>query len=80
MNAFKHGLASIQKRREESGTTEHEEKMSAAILEGLVGDGACFSQPRNLRVKRAVVLCLTNGPLRDFFTLSFINPIFPKYR
>src|SRR5262249_59208944 len=27
MNAFKHGLAAIQKRREESVTTEHEEKI-----------------------------------------------------
>ena len=30
MNAFKHGLAAIQKRREESITTEHEEKRQAA--------------------------------------------------
>jgi hypothetical protein len=27
MNAFKHGLAAIQKRREESITTEHEEQI-----------------------------------------------------
>src|SRR5215475_269537 len=27
MNAFKHGLAAIQKRREESLTTEHEEQI-----------------------------------------------------
>ena len=30
MNAFKHGLAAIQKRREESVTTEHEESVKAA--------------------------------------------------
>ena len=30
MNAFKHGLAAIQKRREESITTEHEEGRQAA--------------------------------------------------
>jgi hypothetical protein len=29
MNAFKHGLAAIQRRREESMTTEHEEASAA---------------------------------------------------
>jgi hypothetical protein len=29
MNAFKHGLAAIQKRREESITTEHEDSEAA---------------------------------------------------
>ena len=29
MDAFKHGLAAIQKRREESVTTEHEESVPA---------------------------------------------------
>ena len=38
MNAFKHGLAAIQKRREESITTEHEESVRQQILEGLVAD------------------------------------------
>ena len=38
MNAFKHGLAAIQKRREESITTEHEEGVRQAILEGLIAD------------------------------------------
>jgi hypothetical protein len=33
MNAFKHGLAAIQKRREESVTTEHEETVRQQILE-----------------------------------------------
>jgi hypothetical protein len=34
MNAFKHGLAAIQKRREEAVTTEHEESVSQQILDG----------------------------------------------
>jgi hypothetical protein len=38
MNAFKHGLAAIQKRREESITTEHEESVRQQILEGLIAD------------------------------------------
>jgi hypothetical protein len=37
MNAFKHGLAAIQKRREES-TTEHEETVRQQILDGLIAD------------------------------------------
>jgi hypothetical protein len=37
MNAFKHGLA-IQKRREESITTEHEESVRQQILNGLIAD------------------------------------------
>jgi hypothetical protein len=43
MNAFKHGLAAIQKRREESVTTEHEEGVRQQILDGLIADkGRCF--------------------------------------
>jgi hypothetical protein len=38
MNAFKHGLASIQKRREEGVPTEHEENVRQQILEGLIAD------------------------------------------
>jgi hypothetical protein len=38
MNAFKHGLAAIQKRREESVTTEYEEGVRQQILEGLIAD------------------------------------------
>jgi hypothetical protein len=38
MNAFKHGLAAIQKRREESITTEHEESVRQQILDGLIAD------------------------------------------
>src|SRR5215467_4299766 len=37
-NAFKHGLAAIQKRREESITTEYEESIRQQILEGLIAD------------------------------------------
>ena len=33
MNAFKHGLAAIQKRREESIPTEHEETVRQQILD-----------------------------------------------
>ena len=36
MDAFKHGLAAIQKRREESVTTEHEESVRQQILDGLI--------------------------------------------
>ena len=38
MNAFKHGLAAIQKRREETITTDHEESVRQQILEGLIAD------------------------------------------
>ena len=38
MNAFKHGLAAIQKRREESIITEHEENVRQQILDGLIAD------------------------------------------
>lgn len=36
MNAFKHGFAVIQKRREESIPTEHEETVRQQIPDGLV--------------------------------------------
>jgi hypothetical protein len=38
MNAFKHGLAAIQKRREEGVSTEHEEGVRQQILQGLIAD------------------------------------------
>jgi len=38
MNAFKHGLAAIQRRREESITTGHEESIRQQILDGLIAD------------------------------------------
>jgi hypothetical protein len=38
MNAFKHGLAAIQKRREEGIPTEHEESVRQQILDGLIDD------------------------------------------
>lgn len=38
MNAFKHGLAAIQKRREESVPTEHEETVRQQILDGLISE------------------------------------------
>ena len=38
MNAFKHGLAAIQKRREEEVNTEHEESVRQQILDGLIAN------------------------------------------
>jgi hypothetical protein len=38
MNAFKHGLAAIQKQREEGIPTEHEENVRQQILDGLIAD------------------------------------------
>src|SRR5215467_4229820 len=38
MNAFKHRLAAIHMRREESMPTEHEESVRQQILEGLIAD------------------------------------------
>ena len=38
MNAFKHGLAAIRKRREEGIPTEHEETVRQQILVGLIAD------------------------------------------
>jgi hypothetical protein len=38
MNAFKHGLAAIQKQREEGIPTEHEESVRQQILDGLIAD------------------------------------------
>jgi hypothetical protein len=35
MNAFKHGLAAIQKRRQEGVSTENEESVRQLILDGL---------------------------------------------
>jgi hypothetical protein len=38
MNAFKHGLAAIQKRREEGVNTDHEESVRRQILDDLIAD------------------------------------------
>lgn len=38
MNAFKHGLAAIQKRCEEGISTEHEQGVRQQILLGLIAD------------------------------------------
>jgi hypothetical protein len=49
MNAFKHGLGAIQKRREESVTTENEESVRQLILDGLIADkggGERYRRPR----------------------------------
>ena len=44
MNAFKHGLAAIQKRREEGVPTEHEE--SVAANSGRLGSLNCDAMTR----------------------------------
>ena len=49
MNAFKHGLAAIQKRREESITTEHEEGVRQQILDGLIATRVRISRYRRPR-------------------------------
>jgi hypothetical protein len=46
MNAFEHGIAAIQKRHEESVTTEHEENVTKQILEGLTADKGGDDQVR----------------------------------
>jgi hypothetical protein len=46
MNAFKHGLAAIEKRREESVTTEHEER---------VGGRSPKAHRRNLSPSRQIL-------------------------
>jgi hypothetical protein len=38
MNAFKHGLAAIQKQREDGIPTEYEDKVRQQILDGLIAD------------------------------------------
>ena len=37
-NAFRHGLAAIQKRREDGVPTDHEESVRQQILDGLIAD------------------------------------------
>src|SRR5262245_188153 len=70
MNAFKHGLAAIQKRREESVTTEHEESIRQQILDGLIadkgGDQQVSTATRILAVviaSVAAVLAVFNGAI-----------------
>ena len=44
MNAFKNGLAAIQKRREDGIPTEHEESVRQQILDGLIADKGGMSK------------------------------------
>jgi hypothetical protein len=46
MNAFKHGLAAIQKRREEAVTTEYEENVRQQIIDGLIAHKGRISRYR----------------------------------
>src|SRR5262249_9687544 len=55
MNAFKHGLAAIQKRRGESITTEYEEGVRQQILDGLVADKGGNQQVSTTRILAEVI-------------------------
>src|SRR5262245_1771168 len=55
MNAFKHGLAAIQKHRGESITTEYEEGVRQEILDGLVADKGGNQQVSTTRILAEVI-------------------------
>src|SRR5262249_59247686 len=55
MNAFKHGLAAIQKHRGESITTEYEEGVRQEILDGLVADKGGNQQVSTNRILAEVI-------------------------
>ena|SRR5215831_18237010 len=55
MNAFKHGLAAIQKHRGESITTEYEEGVRQQILDGLVADKGGNQQVSTTRILAEVI-------------------------
>jgi hypothetical protein len=75
MNAFKHGLASVQKQREEGVPTEHEESVRQQILNGLISDKGGDEQISTTRILAEVIasdaswLMVFNGA---------INPHHPK--
>jgi hypothetical protein len=55
MNAFKHGLAAIQKRREEGVPTEHEESALNPFIAQCSPDlqsGVCFNEPQPVRNRK----------------------------
>jgi hypothetical protein len=58
MNAFKHGLAAIQKRRAEGIPTEHEESVRQQISKQTQKSGA--------KVIWGVTLCVRASAARDF--------------
>ena len=55
MNAFKHGLAAIQKRREDGIPTEHEESALNPFIAQCSPDlqsGVCFNEPQPVRNRK----------------------------
>jgi hypothetical protein len=62
MNAFKHGLAAIQKRREEGIPNEHEESIRQQILDGLIADKGGDKQiSRATRILAEVIVVMPLG-------------------
>jgi hypothetical protein len=77
MNAFKHGLAAIQKRREEGITTAHEEGVRQQILEGLIADKSGDEQISTATRILAEVMASDAGRIRQ---VGFENPEYTERR
>src|SRR5262245_31307270 len=72
MNAFKHGLAAIQKRREESISTEHEESVRQQILEGFMAEWV-LNNPEYTREMATFSSPLTTKKLPPRLTYSDLS-------